>query len=57
MKMLGIIILSIILGTLLEIGLFALVAKVASWFNGVGFYEQLCLWFGHGSNFAKLFIK
>lgn len=25
--------------------------------NHVGFYDQLCLWFGHGSAFAKLFIK
>lgn len=57
MKNLGIIILAILLGTLIEIGLFALVAEVASWINHVSFYDQLCLWFGHGSNFAKIFIK
>ena len=36
---------------------FALTVLIASLINNVGFYDQLCLWFGHESGFAKIFIK
>lgn len=42
---------------LLVVGIFALIIFIASAINGVGFYDQLRLWFGAGSAFARLFGK
>ena len=36
---------------------FSIVVLIAGTINHVDFYEQLCLWFGHESGFAKIFIK
>lgn len=57
MDKLGIIIATILLWTLFVAVVFGLTVLIASAINHVVFYEQLCLWFGHGSNFAKIFIK
>lgn len=57
MKTFGFILLSLILYTLLIAFVFAVTVFVASVINNVGFYDQLCVWFGHGSAFANLFNK
>ena len=55
-------------GTVKALGIFLLVAifmvlvmcaivGIGSLVNGVGFYDQLRLWFGSGSGFAKMFNK
>lgn len=41
----------------LVVGIFALLVFIASAINGVGFYDQLRLWFGAGSAFARIFGK
>ena len=49
--------LSILIWTVAVVIIFSVTVLIASALNKVGFYDQLCLWFGHGSNFAKIFIK
>ena len=46
-----------ILSILSVIAVFSVVVLVASLINHVAFYDQLRLWFGSASNFAKLFGK
>lgn len=48
---------TIVLSVLFLVVAFALTVLIASAINKVGFYDQLCLWFGHGSGFAKIFNK
>ena len=37
--------------------LFCIAVLVAGTVNKVDFYDQLCLWFGHESGFARIFGK
>lgn len=49
---------SIIVGTILvSICVFCIITLIAGTINHVDFYEQLSRWFGHGSDFEKLFKK
>lgn len=45
------------LSILAVIAAFSVIVLVASFVNNVAFYDQLRLWFGSGSGFAKLFGK
>ena len=49
--------LTIIIWTIFVVVVFSVTVLIASALNKVGFYDQLCIWFGHGSNFEKIFLK
>ena len=57
MKKIGLSLLLVLVCVLVVAVAFALTVLIASLINNVGFYDQLCLWFGHESGFAKIFIK
>ena len=47
---------SILLWTLFVFVAFTVTVLIASAVNQVAFYDQLCLWFGHESGFARIFL-
>ena len=54
----ALIVIGIVLLTIIaEAVIFGLTTLIASAINHVDVYGQLRLWFGYGSNFAKIFVQ